>query len=100
MTWLFSLAIIDVAGVDATAAATQLQLRAVEAGALFFIGLLVLAGLASYVISEQARPKDSTIYTVGYTYVLSIVGAYFCTARIVWVARRKRRSKVSDDLPA
>ena len=99
MTWLYSLAIIDVAGVDATAAATQLQLRPIEAGALFFIGLLVLAGLASYVISEQARPKDSTIYTVGYTYVLSIVGAYFCTARIVWVARRKRRSKVSDDDP-
>ena len=47
MTWLFSLAIIDVAGVDATAAATQLQLRPIEGGALFFTGLLVLAGLAT-----------------------------------------------------
>ena len=100
MTWLFSLAIIDVAGVDATAAATQLQLRPSEALALFFTGLLVLSGLASYVLSEQSRPKKSTIYPVGYTFVLSIIAAYFCTARIVWVARRKRRSKVGDDLPA
>ena len=38
---------------------------------------------------------------VGDTLLISMFGAYLCTARIVWVARRKRRSKVSDDdLPA
>ena len=97
ITWLFSLAIIDVAGLDPVAAATQLQLRPIEAFSLFFTGLLVLSGLASYVLSEQSQPKESTIRIVGYTFIVSIIGAYFCTARIVWVARRKRRSKVRED---
>ena len=100
MAWLYSLAIFDVAGVDAVAA-TQLKLKAIEGAALSFTGLLVLAGLASYVISEQARPKRGTVMVVGDTFMVSMFGAYLCTARIVWVARRKRRSKVSDDdLPA
>ena len=98
MAWLYSLAIFDVAGVDAVAA-TQLKLKAIEGAALSFTGLLVLAGLASYVISEQARPKRGTVMVVGDTFMVSMFGAYFCTARIVWVARRKRRSKVSDDDP-
>ena len=50
MTFLFSLAIVDVAGLDTVAAATQLQLRPIEGAALFFTGLLVLAGLASYIL--------------------------------------------------
>ena len=100
IAWLYSLAIFDVAGVDALAAA-MLQLRPIEGAALSFTGLLVLAGLASYVLSEQSRPKRRTVTVVGDTFVASMFGAYFCTARIVWVARRKRRSKVSDDdLPA
>ena len=97
ITWLFSLAIIDVAGLDPVAAATQLQLRPIEAFSLFFTGLLVLSGLASYVLSEQSQPKESTIRIVGYTFIVSIIGAYFCTARIVWVARQRRRSKVRED---
>ena len=96
MAWLYSLAIFDVAGVDAVAA-TQLKLKAIEGAALSFTGLLVLAGLASYVISEQARPKRGTVMVVGDTFMVSMFGAYFCTARIVWVARRKRRSKVRED---
>jgi len=99
IAWLYSLAIFDVAGVDAPAAA-MLQLRPIEGAALSFTGLLVLAGLASYVLSEQSRPKRRTVTVVGDTFVASMFGAYFCTARIVWVARRKRRSKISDDLPA
>ena len=94
--WLYSLAIFDVAGVDAVAA-TQLQLRPIEGAALAFTGLFVLAGLASYFLSEQSRPKRKTVLVVGDTLLISMFGAYLCTARIVWVARRKRRSKVSDD---
>ena len=97
MTWLFSLAIIDVAGLDPVAAATQLRLRPIEAFSLFFTGLLVLSGLASYVLSEQSEPKKSTIRTVGWVFIFSIVGAFFSAARIVWVARRRRRSKVRED---
>ena len=97
ITWLFSLAIIDVAGLDPVAAATQLQLRPIEAFSLFFTGLLVLSGLASYVLSEQSQPKDSTIRIVGYTFIISIIGAYFSAARIVFAARRRRRSKVRED---
>ena len=97
MTWLFSLAIIDVAGLDPVAAATQLRLRPIEAFSLFFTGLLVLSGLASYVLSEQSQPKDSTIRIVGYTFIISIIGAYFSAARIVFAARRRRRSKVRED---
>ena len=96
MAWLYSLAIFDVAGVDAVAA-TQLKLKAIEGAALCFTGLLVLAGLASYVISEQARPKRGTVMVVGDTFMVSMFGAYFCPARIVWVARRRRRSKVRED---
>ena len=97
ITWLFSLAIIDVAGLDPVAAATQLRLRPIEAAALFFTGLLVLSGLASYVLSEQSQPKDSTIRIVGYTFIISIIGAYFSAARIVFAARRRRRTKVRED---
>ena len=99
--WLYSLAIFDVAGVDAVAA-TQLQLKPIEGAALFFTGLFVLAGLACYFLSEQSRPKRKTVLVVGDTLLISMFGAYICTARIVWVARRKRRSKVSsdDDPPA
>ena len=86
MTFLFSLAIVDVAGLDTVAAATQLQLRPIEGAALFFTGLLVLAGLASYILSEQSRPKESTLRIVGYTLIISIIGAYFSAARIVNMA--------------
>ena len=96
-TWLFSLAIIDVAGLDTVAAATQLQLKPIEALALFFTGLLVLSGFCSYVQSEQPPRKQRTLRIVMWTCILSSVGAYFCTARIVWVARRRRRSKVRED---
>ena len=59
--------------------------------------MILLTGLASYILSEQSRPKKRTVTVVGDTFVASMLGAYFCTARIVWVARRKRRSKVRED---
>ena len=96
MAWLYSLAIFDVAGVDAVAA-TQLKLSSIEGAALSFTGLLVLTGLASYILSEESRPPRRTVMVVGDTFMVSMFGAYFCTARIVWVARRKRRSKVRED---
>ena len=99
MAWLFSLACFDVMGIDVTVAGTLLQLRPIEGAALFFIGILVLSGLAAYVISEQNKPSRTAVKAVFDTFSVAMVGAYFCTARIIWVARRKRRSKVSDDDP-
>ena len=100
MAWFYSLAIFDVAGVDVAVAGTRLQLRAIEGAALFFTGALVLAGFAAYVVSEQNDPSRKMAIAVFFVFAASMIGAYFCTARIVTDARRKRGPKVSDDLPA
>ena len=100
MAWFYSLAIFDVAGVDVAVAGTRLQLRAIEGAALFFTGALVLAGFAAYVVSEQNDPSRKMAIAVFFVFAASMIGAYVSTARIVSAARRKRRSKVSDDLPA
>ena len=93
--WLFSVAIFEVAGVDAHAAMTKLRLSAVEAAALTCTGLLVLFSLASYMLAEQARPTKSVVMRVGDACIASMTLAFFCTARIVWVARRRRLAKVA-----
>ena len=98
--WLFSVAILEVAGLDAYAAVTRLELRPIEGAALLFTGIFVLAGFAAYVLSEQNNPSRKMVVVVFDTFAASVFVAYLCTARIVWVARRKRRSKISDDLPA
>ena len=99
--WLFSVAILEVAGLDVYAAATRLELTPIEGAALLFTGIFVLAGFAAYVLSEQNDPPRKMVVVVFDTFAASMFLAYLCTARIVWVARRKRRSKVSDeDLPA
>jgi len=99
--WLFSVAILEVAGLDAYAAVTRLELRPIEGAALLFTGIFVLAGFAAYVLSEQNNPSRKMVVVVFDTFAASVFVAYLCTARIVWVARRKRRSKVSDaDPPA
>ena len=99
--WLFSVAILEVAGLDAYAAVTRLELRPIEGAALLFTGIFVLAGFAAYVLSEQNNPSRKMVVVVFDTFAASVFLAYLCTARIVWVARRKRRSKVSDaDPPA
>ena len=100
MAWLFALAIFDVSGLDMTVAGIRMDLRPREGAALLFTGTLTLAGLASWVLSEQNNPSRKMVVAVFDVFVVALLGAYFCTARIVWVARRKRRSKVSDDLPA
>ena len=85
---------------DVAVAGTRLQLRPIEGAALFFTGTLVLAGFAAYVVSEQNDPSRKMAIAVFFVFAASMIGAYVSTARIVSVARRKRRSKVSDDLPA
>jgi len=96
MAWLFSLGIYDVGGVDPHLAVTKMKLSLVESAALFCTGVLVLAGLAAYFLSEQGQPNKEAVVRLFYITAVSIVGAYCCTARVVWVARRRRRSKVCD----
>ncbi len=96
MAWLFSIAIFDVSGIDPHIAATKLRLGLVEGFALFFTGLMVLCGFSAYVLSEQSRPKQKVVENMWGVFALAIIGGFCCTARVVWVARRRRRSKVSD----
>ena len=53
MGWLFSLAVFDIGGIDPHLAVTKLSLSLVEGAALFFTGVLVLAGFGAYFLSEQ-----------------------------------------------
>ena len=99
MAWLFSLAIFDVSGIDPHLAATKLRLGLVEGSALFFTGLMVLCGFSAYVLSEQSQPNVNTIETLWGVFAVAIFGGFCCTARVVWVARRRRRSKVCDSDP-
>ena len=96
MAWLFSLGVFDVCGVDPHLAVTKMKLSLVESAALFCTGILVLAGLAAYFLSEQGQPNKNAVVRLFYITAVSIIGAYCCTARVVWVARRRRRSKVRD----
>jgi hypothetical protein len=96
MAWLFSLAIFDVSGIDPHLAVTKLRLGLVEGSALFFTGLMVLCGFSAYVLSEQSRPKQKAVENMWAVFAIAIFGGFCCTARVVWVARRRRRSKVSD----
>ena len=96
MAWLFSLGIFDVGGVDPHLAVTKMKLSLVESAALFCTGVLVLAGLAAYFLSERSQPDRRAVYRLYLITAVSIIGAYCFTARGVWVARRRRRSKVRD----
>ena len=96
--WVFSVAIFEVAGVDAHAAMTKLRLSPLEAVALTCTGLLVLFGGASYMLSEQDRPKRNWVFLFGDASIAAMTLAYFCTARIVWVARRRRLAKVATSI--
>ena len=99
MAWTFSLAIFDVSGIDPHLAATKLRLGLVEGSALFFTGLMVLCGFSAYVLSEQSQPNVNTVETLWGVFAVAIFGGFCCTARVVWVARRRRRSKVCDSDP-
>ena len=96
MAWLFSIAIFDVSGIDPHLAVTKLRLGLVEGSALFFTGIMVLCGFSAYVLSEQSRPDERAVETLWGVFVIAILGGFCCTARVVWVARRRRRSKVCD----
>ena len=95
MAWLFSLGIFDVGGIDPHLAVTKMKLSLVESAALFCTGVLVLAGLAAYFLSERSQPDRRAVWRLFLISAVSIIGAYCFTARVVWVARRRRRSKVS-----
>ena len=97
MAWLFSLGIFDVGGVDPHLAVTKMKLSLVESAALFCTGVLVLAGLAAYFLSERSQPDRRAVYRLFLISAVSVIGAYCFTARVVWVARRRRRSKVNDE---
>jgi len=99
MAWLFSLAIFDVSGIDPHLAATKLRLGLVEGFALFFTGIMVLCGFSAYVLSEQSRPNLKAVETLCCVFAIAIFGGFCCTARVVWVARRRRRSEVRDSDP-
>ena len=99
MAWLFSLAIFDVSGIDPHLAVTKLRLGLVEGSALFFTGLMVLCGFSAYVLSEQSRPNVEAVETMCGVFAVAIFGGFCCTARVVWVARRRRRSKACDSDP-
>ena len=96
MAWLFSTAIFDVGGVDPHLAVTKMKLSLVESAALFCTGVLVLAGLAAYFLSERSQPDRRAVWRLFMISLVSVIGAYCFTARVVWVARRRRRSKVRD----
>ena len=96
--WLFSVAIFAVAGVDTHAAMTKLRVSPLEAVAITCTGLLVLFGGASYMLSEQDRPKRNWVFLFGDASIAAMTLAYFCTARIVWVARRRRLAKVASSI--
>ena len=96
MAWLFSLGIFDVGGVDPHLAVTKMKLSLVESAALFCTGVLVLAGLAAYFLSERSQPDRRAVWRLFMISAVSVIGAYCFTARVVWVARRRRRSKVRD----
>ena len=99
MAWLFSLGVFDVGGVDPHLAVTKMKLSLVESAALFCTGVLVLAGLAAYFLSERSQPDRRAVARLFAIAAFSIIGAYCFTARVVWVARRRRRSKVCDSDP-
>ena len=99
MAWLFSLAIFDIGGIDPLLAVTKLRLGLVEGSALFFTGLMVLCGFSAYVLSEQSQPNVNTVETLWGVFAVAIFGGFCCTARVVWVARRRRWSKVCDSDP-
>ena len=99
MAWLFSLAIFDIGGIDPLLAVTKLRLGLVESAALFFTGIIVLSGFTAYFLAEQSRPDERAVSIVWGVFAAAIFGGFCCTARVVWVARRRRRSKVSDSDP-
>ena len=82
----------------ATSIAVSTSLRISFALHLTCTGLLVLFGGASYMLSEQGRPKGNLVFLFGDASIASMTLAYFCTARIVWVARRRRLAKVATSL--
>ena len=91
---IYVTAIFDACAVDTRAAAT-LRLSSLQAAALVSCGVVVLSGLAGYVISEQRRPSKRAARTAFLSMVFSNQFCFIFVGRLVWVARRKARSEDS-----
>ena len=88
---IYVTAIFDACAVDTRAAAT-LRLSPLQAAALVSCGVVVLSGLAGYVISEQRRPSKQAARAAFLSMVFSNQFCFIVVGRLVWVARRKARS--------
>ena len=88
---IYVTAIFDACAVDTRAAAT-LRLSPLQAAALVSCGVVVLSGLAGYVISEQRRPSKQAARTAFLSMVFSNQFCFIFVGRLVWVARRRARS--------
>ena len=88
---IYVTAIFDACAVDTRAAAT-LRLSPLQTAALVSCGVVVLSGLAGYVISEQRRPSKKAARLTFLSMVFSNQLCFIFVGRLVWVARRKARS--------
>ena len=85
-TWIYLVAIFDIAQVDGRAA-TKLRLTPLQAAAIILIGVNVLSGLAAYIMSGQKRPSRRAVFVVAYTMMISGNFALIPVGRLVWIAR-------------
>ena len=85
--WVFLIAIFDVCAVDSRAA-TKLRLTCLQAAALVSTGLLMLSGLACYVVIGQKSPPRRPAFIVIYTMAFCWFACLVFVGRLVVVARR------------
>ena len=85
--WVYLIAIFDVAAVNSRAA-TKLRLTCLQAAALVSTGLLMLSGLACYVVIGQKSPPRQSTFVVIYTMAFCWFACLVFVGRLVVVARR------------
>ena len=85
--WVFLIAIFDVCAVNSRAA-TKLRLTCLQAAALVSTGLLMLSGLACYVVIGQKSPPRRPAFIVIYTMAFCWFACLVFVGRLVVVARR------------
>ena len=85
--WVYLIAIFDVCAVNSRAA-TKLRLTCLQAAALVSTGLLMLSGLACYVVIGQKSPPRRPAFIVIYTMAFCWFACLVFVGRLVVVARR------------
>jgi hypothetical protein len=95
-TWMYLIAVFDVAAVDPREA-VKLRLSCTQVIALALIGAFILAGLAGYVLSSQKEPPKRAAFAVAFTMMATGFLAIVPVGRLVWVARYHHGH---DDSPA